>query len=82
MPTRADGVENALSGGDRAREGRHRAVDSRLEMQDVAAQEEGKAIGDRGIAHVFLRASIMMVDPARQAASMTVKGSAASASAP
>ena len=46
-------------------------------MQDMPAQKPRQAIRKRGITHDFLRASIMMVDPARQAASTKVNGRAA-----
>src|SRR5207244_2960219 len=76
------GVQNALPRPDSLREARQRLFNGRLKMQNVSAQERRKAIGDRGVPHVFLRASIMMVEPARHAASMTVNGTDATTRAP
>ena len=60
--------------------GGHGIFDLDFEVQDVTAERLGQAIGERGIAH-GRRASIITVDPARNAASAAVNGKDASTSA-
>ena len=75
-------IEYALTRTVRSGERIERIVNSGFEMQDVTSQKTRQSICERRVAHVFLRASIMMVDPARQADSTRVKGSAATTSDP
>ncbi len=74
-------VEHTHSRRKIARKGGQRVVDGGFEIENLPAQESGKTIRGGGEAHVFLRASIMIVEPARQAASAIVNGSAATTTA-
>ena len=70
------GVEHARVLGKAAREGFERLLDGAFEVQHVAAQRAREERGGGGVPH-FFRASTITVEPARQAASSNVNGSAA-----
>ena len=57
------------------REIRHGVLDRRLEMHHIARQRTGQQGPQIIVDHDFLRASTMMVDPARHTASSSVNGS-------
>jgi len=72
------GIQHSGAGGKFRGETGKRIVDRGFEVQNVASQEARQNALDRLIRHAFRRAYSMMVDPAPQAASSSVNGSATS----
>ena len=68
------GVEDTRARRQGASELRDRVFDLRLEVQDISTNGGRQEVAQPVVNHDFLRASTMMVDPARQAASSSVKG--------
>src|SRR6185437_14505689 len=75
------GIEHAGAWVERICELRDRILDRRLEMLDVAAQRTRREFPQAVVNHDFFRASTIIVEPARQAASRIVNGSEAPTSA-
>src|SRR6185437_3335731 len=63
------------------REIRHSVLDGRLEVHHIARQSTWQQRSEIIVDHDFLRASTIMVDPARHTASSSVKGADAATSA-
>src|SRR5579872_1792463 len=74
-------VQRARAGSEAGRKLLESLLDGGFEMQQIAPQKSGQAALDGPISQAFLRASTIMVDPAPQAASSSVNGSAATTSA-
>src|SRR5260370_41270480 len=74
-------IQHSRAIGETGRECVHGLFNGNFEMQQVASQKTRQALFDRLISQAFLRASIMMVDPAPHAAPSIVGGSARRTSA-
>src|SRR5574341_1408225 len=68
------GVQHARARRQFRRQLPHRVFNGCLEVEDVAVHPPGKPALDGGVLHDFFRASMITVEPARQAASRTVNG--------